>query len=398
MGYIKRAAPHLCMVLRGMLFIGFSIQIILGICWMCCNFGRAQGFGRPDSALYGGLIGFFGDRTAIIYSMQLAVAFFAGFLFLQGLHPVSAGLAVWRGLALLTVPFAMQCHLSLQPYSLMGSCFMLLLLALLKIRRKRAAVFLLAAALWGTLYVGLCGAADPDRLKAPGHSLEGALASRFAWPTLWNDFGGYDEELRTILQPVAWEASLCPDNFGLLQERLEGQVGEQAAKECYLQMAKVGWDRHASGVIHQIGWDVLGYAAIPAIFPLQMEGKGYDSYSGRNYEIMRENAPILTGAYVDYGCWWFVWMLALSALLYLFRMLGEGGEARGKRIACSLAICLLASGIQIAALTMRGAGRMDYRETIAVNALWLMGPLLLVGGNRPKGRARPEDTGGQKGR
>ncbi len=389
MGYAKRAAPRLRVALKGMLFIGFSIQIVLGICWMCCNFGQAQGFGEADSALYGGLVNILGERREIVYALQLTVAFFAGFLFLQSLRPVGAGLAVWRGLALLTVPFAMQCHLSLQPYSLMGSCFLLLLLAVLKakISGKRVWAFLLAAAVCGALHVGLSGAADPDRLTAPGHSLARAAVSRFAWPTLWNDLVAYGEELRDILEPVAWEASLSPDNISLAQERLESQVGKQAAEEYYLQMARTGWERHGSMVLRQIGWDALGYAATSAVFPLQMEGRAYDSYSGRNYEVMRESAPRLTGAYVDYGCWWFLWMLALSALLLLFRRVDdrtvvEGRGSRGKAIVSCAGICILASGILVAALTMRGAGRMDYRETIAVNALWFMGPLLLMGGQK----------------
>ena len=389
MGYAKRAAPRLRVALKGMLFIGFSIQIVLGICWMCCNFGQAQGFGEADSVLYGGLVNILGERREIVYALQLTVAFFAGFLFLQSLRPVGVGLAVWRGLALLTVPFAMQCHLSLQPYSLMGSCFLLLLLAVLKakISGKRVWAFLLAAAVCGALHVGLSGAADSDRLTAPGHSLAGAAASRFAWPTLWNDLVAYGEELRDILEPVAWEASLSPDNISLAQERLESQVGKQAAEEYYLQMARTGWERHGSMVLRQIGWDALGYAATSAVFPLQMEGRAYDSYSGRNYEVMRESAPRLTGAYVDYGCWWFLWMLALEALLLLFRriddrMVVEGRGSRGKAIVSCAGICILASGILVAALTMRGAGRMDYRETIAVNALWFMGPLLLMGGQK----------------
>ena len=389
MGYAKRAAPRLRVALKGMLFIGFSIQIVLGICWMCCTFGQVQGFGEADSALYGGLVNILGERREIVYALQLTVAFFAGCLFLQSLRPGGAGLAVWRGLALLTVPFAMQCHLSLQPYSLMGSCFLLLLLAVLKakISGKRVWAFLLAAAVCGALHVGLSGAADPDRLTAPGHSLAGAAGRRFAWHSLWYDLVGYGEELRDIVEPVAWEASLSPDNISLAQERLESQVGKQAAEEYYLQMARTGWERHGSMVLRQIGWDALGYAATSAVFPLQMEGRAYDSYSGRNYEVMRESAPRLTGAYVDYGCWWFLWMLALAALLLLFRRVDdrtvvEGRGSRGKAIVSCAGICILASGILVAALTMRGAGRMDYRETIAVNALWFMGPLLLMGGQK----------------
>lgn len=393
MGYVKKAAPYARAVLRGMLFIGFSVQIVLGVCWTCCNFGGIQSFGEPDSALYAAVLGLLGGTAPAMYLLQLAAAFLAGYLFLQRLQPVGRGLAVWRGLALLTFPFALQCHLALQPYSLMGSCFLLLLLALLELCRKRAALPLLAALACGAMFLGLGGALDSDRQESPAYSPEGAMASRFAWPTLWNDYDHYEEELWTIVQPCAWEASLSPDNMGPLLERLEDQVGTEAARAYYLQMAKVAWDRHAPGILRQICWDMLGYAAIPVIFPLQMEGRAYDSYSARNYEVMREGAPILTRSYVDYGCWWFAWMLVISAFLLLIRPLEENGggirDARrrwGRRVAGG--ICILACGILVVALTMRGAGRMDYRETIAVDIVWLTGPLLLLGRERPVAAGR----------
>lgn len=399
MEYWKKTVPYLNRVLKGMLFTGFSVQIVLGICWIGCNFGQVQGFGEPDSWLYGGLLYLCGEHPAVVYSLQLAAAFFAGFLFLQKLRPAALGFAIWRGLALLTFPFALQCHLSLQPYSLMSSFFLLFLLALLKTGRKRAAALLMAAFSCAAVYAGLSGAFDADRREGGGYSLETALASRFAWPTLWTDFDRYEEDLTEILQPsVVWEASVCPDNMRLLQESLESQVGTEAAKEYCLRIAKAGWDWHRSGVVRQIGWDVLGYAATPLVFPLQIAGRGYDSYSGRNYEVMRERTPVLTRDYVDYGCWWFKWMLAISALLCVVRAHGErrteacGGQRKSwKKTAMALGICLAVSGILIAALTMRGAGRMDYRETIAVNALWYVLPLLSMGGRRPEANA------GQKG-
>lgn len=384
MEYVKKTAPYLRAVLKGMLFTGFSIQIGLGICWLGCNFGQVQGFGEPDSALYAGVLRLLGDSPAVLYSLQLAAAFSSGFFLLQKLRPVGTGLAIWRGLALVTFPFALQCHLSLQPYSFMSSFFLLLLLALLslpEIRWRRAALAALACA---AMYAALSGAFDRDRRELPGYSLEAALASRLAWPTLWTDYEQYEGELAEILLPVAWDASLCPDNMRLLQERLESQAGEEAAKRYYLQMARMAWDGHAPGIVRQIGWDVLGYAAAPLVFPLQMEGKGYDSYSGRNYEVMRERWPVLTRNYVDYGCWWFGWMLAISALLLLGRERPEGESRsergrRRKKTVMSIGICAVVCGALVAALTMRGAGKMDYRETIALNALWMTAPLLLLG-------------------
>ena len=98
MRYAKRMAPYLRAVSEGMLFIGFSIQIVLGICWMCCNFGQVQGFGEPDSALYAGIFRLLGEKPAVMYLLQLSAAFLAGYLFLQKLWPAGKGFAAWRSL------------------------------------------------------------------------------------------------------------------------------------------------------------------------------------------------------------------------------------------------------------------------------------------------------------
>ncbi len=404
MRYVKNAALSVCMVLKGMLFIGFSIQIVLGVCWIWGNFGQVQDFGVPESALYRGILWLLGGNPMILYSLQLLTAFFAGFLFLQKLWPAGMVFALWRGLVLLTFPFALQCHLALQPYSLMGSAFLLLLLALLQIGRRRIVGQVLAALGCAAIFVGLSGAVDSDRRQCAGYSIEGALASRFAWPTLWNDFDRYEAALQIVPKSVVWEASLSPDNMKLFQENLESQVGVEAARNYYQQMAKIGWQYHRSMIIRQIGWDVLGYVVTPVIFPLQMAGEAYDSYSGRNYEIMRENTPILTRDYVDYGCWWFLWMLLISFCLALCKGISQSGPkdpAKGKKLwrelVLPIGICCVLSGLLVLLLTMRGAGKMDYRETIAVNQLWLVGSLLLLGKGGLRAPAAGKEAEGQKG-
>ena len=138
MHIVKKAAGHVRTVMKGMIFIGFSGQIIWGIVWMCCNFAWVQDFGEPDGALYGGLFRLLGANPQVMYLVQILAAFFTGYFFLQKLRPAGRGLALWRGLALLTVPFAMQCHLAVQPYSLLGSLYMLLLLGLLAALRGKA--------------------------------------------------------------------------------------------------------------------------------------------------------------------------------------------------------------------------------------------------------------------
>ena len=56
----KRTAT-LIAVLKRILFIGFSVQIILGLIWMGGNFAHVQDFPEPEANLYNALLGVFGE-------------------------------------------------------------------------------------------------------------------------------------------------------------------------------------------------------------------------------------------------------------------------------------------------------------------------------------------------
>lgn len=393
MQYVKKAAEHTGAVVKRVLFIGFSIQIVLGLVWMGCNFMKVQDFGEADSALYRGLFGLFGGIPCILYFMQLAAAFLVGYFLLRemfrklcsGAVPMETAFTVWGSLALLTFPFAMQCHLAILPYSFESSLFLLVLLFLLKVSRKKGWKKCLQSLGWAAVCIALMamlsGVLDADKQDRPGRSLEGALASRIAWPTLWVDFDRWTDDLQEIAGDMVWEVHYYPDNMKMLQKAIEEQAGIEKAKEYYRQMIRISWGYHASMVVRQIGWDVLGYIATPVISQLQLEGEAYDSYTGRNYEIMRGNAPVLTRYYVEYACWWFRCSLALSFVAVIAHMVLWSDRMKcikGKGFFISVGICAFLSGILTALLTMRGAGMMDYKCTVAVNELWLAWILLLM--------------------
>jgi len=316
--------------------------------------------------------------------------------------------AVWGSLVLLSFPFAMQCHLAVLPDSFAGSLFLLMLYFLADFvlpgspsgfeggrKRKRLVRLrgLACAAVCAALMIGLSGAADRERREAvPGPSIQSALASRLAWPSLFNDASYWPEELQEITKDVLWEATFYPGNMKILQEAVERSVGAEAAKEYYIQMAETGWKYRRPVVIRQIGWDMLGYAVTPLIVPGQLRGEGYDSCTGRNYEIMRGNAPVLTKYYVEYGCWWFGICLALAlclALLRAGRMAARGRGILWGRLAALAGTFALLAGIQVFLLAMGGAGWMDYKRTIAVNELWYSLTVLLAGGKPGERSGKP---------
>lgn len=372
----KKAFPCLGAIIKRILLIGFTIQMLLGIAWMCCNFLQVQDLGKiyfsdkgvlPEgeySSLYHYLFLLLGSVPQLMYLLQLSIAFAAGYYFLGLL--VGRRYAVWGSLALITFPFAMQCHLAVLPYSLMGSVALLLFAFLWRLSKGEKLLAVLGVVLCAILAPVLAGWPEAAGRKEAGHSFEAMMASRIAWPTLWNDFDRWPEGLRDITGEVVWEATYYPGNMNLLYEAVEGGTDPATAKEYYKEMAEIAWTYHAPMVIRQMGWDALGYMATPVIFRLQLQGESYDSYTGGNYEAMRGNSPVLARYYVEYGAWWFACGMALTLVLAMLHIRkGENVNWKG------LLLILAASGIWVGVVTLRGAGMMDYKYTIAVNELWL---------------------------
>ena len=93
---IKKTAVQLGVVIRGLLFIGFTVQILLGAGWMWGNFLQVQDFGEPESALYRGLMDLTGGCPQILYLLQTGAAFFAVYYFLVQASPEN--IIFWRSL------------------------------------------------------------------------------------------------------------------------------------------------------------------------------------------------------------------------------------------------------------------------------------------------------------
>lgn len=437
---MKKIAAELAVILKGILFTGFSIQTIMGIVWMCFNFIHLQDFGEPEGILYPVLRNALGGAYPLLYLGQLCVAFFAAHFFLQGLYPAKGFLSVWRDFVLLTFPLALQCHLALSPYSLVSS--FVLVEASLAIRlcrdRETFSVRLFAAeglcwlmltlllpeylALGGVLFL-LTGAVGAVRMfrRHQKQSLGGLLVvcaaclgivlgcvslserwenpfrreelavslfSRFAWQNMWNDMGQWPPEVPEALGGQTAEVSRYADNVRLIMKPVMDENFEAERKvQYYLRMAEIGWRMHSSVVIRQIGWDALGYGVTPLILPLQLEGRAYDAYSGRNYELMMSHTPILTSRYVRYSCWWFGCMLAVAALLWIAgRSAGRKAERRSGT--AGVLLCIFTLGWIVVWYTMRGAGLMDYKCTVAVNLFWVAAALTVM--RRGMGNATDE--------
>lgn len=430
---MKKLAAELAVILKGILFTGFSIQTIMGIVWMCFNFIHLQDFGEPEGILYPVLRNTLGGAYPLLYLIQLCAAFFAAHFFLQSVYPAKGFFSVWRDFVLLTLPMAMQCHLALSPYSLISSLVLLEISLAIRLCRNREPFSMNSFAaeglcwlvltlllpeylvLGGVLFflTGIVGAVRTirrhqkqgfgrllvvgaacfgivsgsvslaERWENPFRQEELAVAvfSRFAWQNMWNDMGQWPQEVSEALGGRAMEISRYADNVRLIMNPIMDESFAPDRKvQYYLHMAEIGWRMHSSVVLRQIGWDALGYSVTPLILPLQLQGRAYDAYSGRNYELMMSHTPILTSRYVRYSCWWFGWMLAMAVLLWITGRLA-GRRAENRPGLAGALLCMFTLGLSVAWYTVRGAGVMDYKCTVAVNLFWMAAVLTVWQGN-----------------
>lgn len=374
----KKIIAHGKHVLKGIVYLGCSIQIILGVIWMCSNFAHAQHFAPSRLGIYQWLLECFNRIPQWIYLLQLLIAFLSRYLFVRRLVMRKRWHSVFVACALMTFPFTMQCHLSLQPYSLLSSAFYLVLYFSSTVLGQGKELLRRLLLLFISLILFMVFASGVEKSRTTsvsGHGWAAHLASRMAWPTLWIDMEPWSEELREIAPPgLVWEAAFSPDNMGALIDRIELKVGKEKAREYYLEMAGTAWSRRYPSIIRQLTWDALGYTVSPLIVPIQLRGEAYDSYSGTNYGVMMEHTPRLTQFYVTYGCWWFACVFVIVATSGVMRLVESIRSKRlfhtteSKRVILPLSICV----VYLFLLVMRGSGMMDYRLSAGINELWLL--------------------------
>ena len=425
---MKKAAEGLCILLKGILFIGFSVQIALGLVWMCMNFIEVQHFGQPQGFLYPLLLRVLGRVPWILYLLQLGLAGFSAYMLLKPVFPAGRLWRVWFVSALMTMPMAMQCHLALLPYSFVSSLLMLELSCLREASSGEREFGLQAFAGAGVCWVGLTlllpeygwlGLLPPAftlllRLPSLGRSLRRlvysvlllaafggivagignlteeekeyertfwfSMASRMTWPTVWEDSSGWSQELLELLPwEMRWEISYTPGNMErILQPTLETAVGKEKAQEYYREMAVRSFCLRKTRIVRQIGADAVIYAAPQAVLQKQLKGRGYNSYSGRNYEIMAMEHPVLTKRYVNYSCWWFMVALGIT-VLFLAALKAAGRKLFQKGIVSLLAAYIVPLGGILAYYVMLGSGIADYKCTLTASTMWTVLALFCMG-------------------
>ncbi len=432
--FIRKAAGTIRLVVKNIFYMGFTAQIFLGFVWMAGNFGEIQDFPAAARGIYSFLVNLAGQGYRVICLLQLLTALYAGYRLLRYLRVGEAWRCVWGSLALMTLPMAMQCHMALLPYSFVCSLELLKISCVCESAGGRedctpkglagmAACYAAQCLLWPeywapgvvlpllvffwkmpgmlgnrkqrlkgcALVLCLLAAAAAgcslrygtrDDADSGGSALSWTLVKRVCWPTLWVDWEGTPEGVREAAADVVWTSAHYPHHMDLyFKPALDAAMSPDDVDSAMWEMVKRSWQNHYSLVIRQIGWDVLGYGVTPLILPKQLEGDAYDSCSGRNYEIMRNEMPVLTKYYVRLSCGWFGVSLAMALLASVLACIGRTGRLRCEATWAVPVMAVLFSAVaSVLYFTVQGAGIMDYKYTVWVNQLWILWGIKIVSG------------------
>ncbi len=453
---MQRAATHILAVVSRVIFIGLSIQILMGVFWMFGSFTGVLQFGESDFYVevsktllcdeYTGIlypvlllfaraaegllsIPFFG----VMYVLQLGFAGYAAHRFFQSIHKTGRFWDVWSSMVMLTVPMAMQCHMAILPHSLTSSCIFLELSFVFEAVRqgqlkapqllKTAAFWLMAALLmpeylylgavpviffllysavrlwkrekisivynfilvcaFAGLILGACSLSQVEGSYGKMHkSIPSALVCRMAWTCLGETYAYWPEDIKTCMDGEKITACITyADNMArVFGPTVELSVGKERAEELYREVAEAAWQVYCQRVKREILLDAAAYTVSPAALQLQLMGRAYESYSARNYEIMREKLPRLTKYYVNFNSWFFVAGLILTAagqVIYMFLAFSRKNKITMRSISCVFCCLFLGAGL-VGWYTMQGAGIMDYKNGVPVTLLWTAWMILMT--------------------
>ena len=397
---------HIRAVVSRILFIGVSAQILLGLLWMLLAFDHRQDFvGSAYAEWLDGLLSGVAYEP-VIYLLQLSIAFIAGYQLIESLGARGIFWKVWGSLALLTYPYAMQCHMAILPDSLAFSFFLLLLASGLKHQKKLYLFWFLSAIfLPEYLYFGAVPAAffffssarEKGNFKKIGTelllivsvvaavlgvhklasteigSLEEAWFRRTVWSSFYQFYPDWPEEVRDEITIEEYNAvPNLPENMNkIVLPKVKAVLGEKNAREWFGEFGIFVFKANRDQILADVVKDAGGYLMPQVLVQLRLSGKGGSSYCGRNYEIMRAGHPLLTGYYVDYSAIWFV--VGMICILLMKMMSGKESCRNYKPEKKGMYVAGLLSGLlMICWYTLWEPGLWDPKKALFVGVLWIL--------------------------
>lgn len=381
-------------VIRGVIMIGFGIQIILGILWMCNAFAGLHSLGR-----------------GIVCVGQIAMLSAAFCFLLKRTGRGGMFSLCFVTLSVLTFPMVMQCLVAEDVRVPAAALLMVetgcILPGFYPLEQKNRTLLGLAGFCW--LAVGLLRSeylwlgmipmlfhllfgreekneqhrmlyvqrkvlltlatagliAGISSFYRPPADFMTIVTDRVAWTTLGLNYEELDWEYRksmsySRLGESSYEATGVKE---ILVPYLVKRLGEHDARVVMKELTAIAWRDHRGRIIKEIIWDLAGYTVPALVVPIQLQGRAYESYTGLNYRQLLQAAPRLGKFYLEYGCWWFLTALVLRAAVWLL----------AERSIRKEMLLMFGSIVLFGTLyyTLSGAGKMDYKNILFVNCVWL---------------------------
>lgn len=269
----------------------------------------------------------------------------------------------------------------------------LLAAALWQMRKGKGKKGVLA---WGLtvllLFLGTVGVNCGFRPADWNRQLAAGALSRWGWPYFQDNYEAIPFPLHEDIGLVtAREVSAYADGVErVLIPKLEGQYGAEETTALLWELTGICLRENLKKDIKNVIWDMAAYHAAPPILAMQLRGRAYESFSGINYEQMKNRTPLLTRYYVTYGGRWWWMMLALAAVIWLSRPLlyGKCGglypaqrklRSRLRDFAGRWLPVGIGTEMMILCFVFGGSGIMDYKKAVWVTILWYLPTLSRLG-------------------
>lgn len=269
--------------------------------------------------------------------------------------------------------------------------------------KRGVLAFSLTVLLLGVCTLGVnCGFRPADWNR----QLAADALSRWSWPYFQDNYEVFPTTLHEDIGLVtAREVSAYADGVErVLIPKLEEQYGVEETTALLWELTGICLRENLKKDVKNVIWDLAAYHAAPPILAMQLRGRAYESYSGINYEQMKNRAPVLTRYYVTYGCRWWWMMLTLAAVIGLCGLLtggkgfgrAETPEASGavfpqaqkalrgrlRDFMCRYLPVGIGTEMMILCFVFSGSGIMDYKKAVWVTMLWYLPALSQLGSGK----------------
>lgn len=330
-------------VIGRVILIGFCIQIVLGILWMCNAFAGLSGFGE-----------------GIVCVTQILIL---GGVLWYGMPDNTLGWKLFRVLAVESFPMVLQTLMRPDPRVWMAIVFLLGMGVCNRCGRRGHGA--LVSVLVGIMCIGV--GAGIGYTAAPETDLLTLAADRMAWTTLYQDYRALDESVKekvdyTAMADSTYEAGGIENVF--VPEFLKHDTRENL-EEVLRSLVRVAWKNHKKQIVKEIMWDGAGYLVPPFIVTMQLNQRAYDSRTGLNYRRFLQPNPVIGKYAMRYGNAWFAAAFVLGiVLMILFGMRSVSRNPAG--------YTAVTTGMVAVWYTFSTTGRMDYQNSIYILCLWLL--------------------------